>query len=146
MPFKHSATSEEACLLEKGEYDATVKTATPKTSKRTGNAMMEMIIRVFGPDGRREEVFDYLVDSDKAAWKTRNFCVSAGVDYDTGEIDERAIEGASVRILLGVEPAQGGYPAKNKILDYLPREGDSAPPLVAKPEGEFVATDDDVPF
>lgn len=163
MPFNHRASASEDDLFEKGEYDASVKRATPRVSKK-GSNMLELILTVYG-EGRRADVFDYLIDGDSTAWKIRDFCGSAGIDYDAGQIDENAIQGCSVRILLGVEPAQNGYPSKNKVISYLTQE---APPLqepqksqpvgpkpafqrpparsLPSPADDFVVSDDDVPF
>lgn len=147
MPFNYQPRSQEEDLLEPGEYDGEIVSASPKKSKRSGDAMLELVVKIFGSHGRRMDVYDYLVASEKAAWKIRNFCASAGLNYDAGEIDEHALDNASVRVMLGKETAQGGYPAKNKILDYLPRDPSKAPPPSrTAPPAEFQASDDDVPF
>jgi hypothetical protein len=76
---------------------------------------------------------------ESMAWKTRHFCESAGLDYDAGELDEHEVIGKNVRVDITTEK-QPGYKPRNKVVDYLPRDG--APPQ----QEEFVATDADVPF
>lgn len=138
--FKHAPRPEEADLFKKGTYEAVVKGAKERTSQK-GNAMLELLVEVYGPDGKRRSVYDYLVNTDDMAWKTRHFCEAAGQDYERGEIDPASVIDSSVRVVLDIEPAKNGYKAKNKINDYLPL--DKSGPRGPEP---FEASDDDVPF
>lgn len=145
MPFKHKPQAEEDDLLKDGKYEAVVRKAIEGRSKK-GNSMLTLLLEVYAGQ-RRASVYDYLVDVETMAWKTRHFCESAGLDYEAGELELNEVEGCRVFVDLTVEPAQNGFKAKNKVADYLPKDvGHLSPPAGTADQMEFVATDDDVPF
>lgn len=119
MPFHHTPR-EEATTLPDGTYEAAVMKAEEKQSKN-GNDMLEVLVKVFDDDGASILVTDYLVNSDAAAFKIRHFCVSAGIEYDSGEIDTDALPGTTVYVKLKTEKSEQ-YGDRNKIADYVDAE------------------------
>jgi hypothetical protein len=124
-------------MLPPGQYEAVVKVARDKVSKAQ-QEMIELILTVYGADGRQVDVFDYLLSSDDWQWKVRHFCESAGLDYARGELVAAWCTECNVRVNLGVEK-QEGYREKNRVLDYLPRPGTVTATDVR-------VADDDIPF
>jgi len=138
MAFRHRPI-EELDVFPKGEYDAMVISGTEKRSKK-GNDMLELMLKVFHPGGQTKLVYDYLVDIESMAFKTRHFCESAGLDYDAGEIDAAAVADASVRVKL--DSKEDEYGKKNVVRDYVMRSNVPAGQQAAP----FEVTDSDVPF
>lgn len=66
-------------ILPDGEYDFEVLKAEPQTSQ-AGNEMLKLMVRVFDGNGNKIQLFDYLVASDKAAWKIAQFCKATGME------------------------------------------------------------------
>ena len=139
-------------VLAPGVYSFEVMKAEEKTSK-SGNPMIVLDVKLFGPDGEPFYVNDYLLE--KFAFKLRHFCAMTGLldAYQQGSLTAGDCEGrtghAKVAIDKGKPNPQGGnYPDRNAIKDYVP-----APVEAAKPEptdAQLSNTDavvtDDVPF
>ena len=138
-------------LLPKGVYDALVESAEEKVSKK-GNPMIEVTVKVYGD--KEIVVKDWLLPETT---KLINFCESAGLqnEYNAGELTDRSCRQRNLGVKIDVEPAQGEYSPKNKIVGYTKRpvaggSGNGMIPGVdpaqqraaqaARPEG------DDVPF
>jgi hypothetical protein len=140
-------------LWPNGSYDYEIRQATETTSK-AGNAMFSLEVWIYKPDGDRKLVFDYLVASDKAAWKIRSFAASCGLvqQYETGCLMEAEIVGRTGRCTVGTQAASNGYAAKNHITGYLRAEGaamtppDRAPARKPVPAGAGSDLDDIIPF
>lgn len=142
----------EGNLLPLGNYDFEVAGAEEKTSK-SGNDMIELKVRVYDNEGQGRTIFDYLVDTDGAAYKLRHFAYSVGrgPDYEKGELRADALPGLTGKAKVFVKKDKSGqYPDKNAIADYLPPGtalGNGAQaPLTRDPRPEPPAYDPDVPF
>jgi hypothetical protein len=129
----------EAGLLPKGEYPFEVIKAEDKKSKN-GNAMIELSLCVFQPDGETRKVVDYLLS--KVAYKLRHFCDSVGLlpQYQGGTLQAEDCVGRTGNCKIEIKPADS-YPAKNEVKDYITRD---AKPLGNTQEKEEVE-DDDIP-
>jgi hypothetical protein len=133
--MKHTP-AKEVDMFPPGTYEAVVGRAEEKTSQ-AGNEMIELVLRVYGPDGATIPVYDYLISADSSAWKIRHFCKSAGLDYEKGDLSTGECDGQNVRVILAITKDKNGkYPDKNTVKDYLERNGN------AKDGGP----DDDIPF
>jgi len=145
-------------LIQPGNYDFEVEAAVPKTAQ-SGNEMIALTLKVWDHDGIERKVWDYLVDTEKAEWKTRHFCRSTQNEdmYEEGNIDANALVGAagkcSIKIQKGkANPAGGYYPDKNTVGDYLyeeitkPSPQEATEPATTK--GHSAPPDDgeDIPF
>src|SRR6185437_7492859 len=64
--------------LSAGICNFTVVSAIEKLSKTSGLPMLELKLHVWDCHGVEGTVFDYLVSSEKMAWKLRDFCKSIG--------------------------------------------------------------------
>lgn len=130
-------------LRDPGEYDFAVVDAIEKLSK-SGNEMVELKLQMEDKEGRQFTIFDYLVSTESMAYKVRHFAASVGLvaQYDKGDMAAEYMLGRTGRCKLGTKPAKDGYPAQNKVNDYI---GTSA----EEPVKELAAADDfddQIPF
>lgn len=127
-------------LLPPGTYDAVVAAAEEKVSK-SGNSMIELVLKVYTNAGTKN-IYDYLVASDGAGWKIRHFCRSAGLNYETGELDAAQCVDRNVRVELIVKH-QAGYSDKNAVTDYAERANGATPQHTGSTS---FGPDEDIPF
>lgn len=142
------ADDQSANLWPDGEYDFEVKEASEETSN-AGNDMFKLELWIYNQEGGRRIVFDYLVSSEKSAWKIRHFAASCGLlpQYEAGQLIESEIVGRTGRCAIATQPAKDNYPAKNVVRGYVKAAATSrasVPSSRAKaPAGDI---DDDIPF
>ena len=143
---EQEADAQSSGLWPDGEYDYEIREASEETSA-AGNSMIKLEVYIFDRDANRRMVFDYLVNSDGAAWKIRKFAASCGLlpQYEKGDLMANEIVGRTGRCKVGTQAARGEYPAKNVIRDFIKAAGVSIP--VQRREkvvaGEI---DDEIPF
>ncbi len=134
-----------------GVYDYEVREADETTSKQ-GNEMIALQLWVFNKTGQRRVVFDYLVSSEKAAWKIKSFAASCGLlrRYENGELDAEEIVGQCGKLVLATQKATMEWPAKNTVKAYEKAEARADAPRTARaparektPAGDI---DDEIPF
>jgi hypothetical protein len=149
---QEEAEAQSSNLWEDGIYDYEVREATEKTSN-SGNEMIELETWIFDKDGKRKLLFAYLVSSEKAAWKVREFASSCGLleAYDTGTLMASEIVGRTGVCEVGTQPARDGYQAKNVIRTWCHREKSKPAPSPARPANARTKSladdlDDVVPF
>ncbi len=140
-------------ILEPGIYDATVRQAEDCTSK-ADNEMIKLTLVVFGRNGESRTVFAYLLNAMPKPLK--HFCRAVGRInlYEQDLLSAADCCDKSVRVRLGVRPAEGEYEAQNQVKDYLPPGSAPAarPPVVQSqsPPAESGSApndaDSDVPF
>lgn len=120
MRFAPKSEDELNPVFEKGEYDAQVKVAEEKTSKK-GNPMIQIGLQVWHPDGRTTMVNDYLLESTMA--KLLHFCEAAGLRerYDNGDLEDRDCVGKYVRVRLDIEDKPEFGP-KNIVKGYVRKD------------------------
>lgn len=128
-----------------GDYDFTVAEATDKTSKTSGNQMIEVKLKLMRPDGASRNVLDWLLFTPKMMWKNRHAheAVGAAAVWRSGYTDASKLLGRSGRLALQIkdDKDKDGRPIKrNQVKDYLvppsqPQQPAPAPPpLQAAPE------------
>lgn len=119
-------------LRPDGEYPFTVYSAIEKVSK-AGNPMIVVELDVFDPMGNQFSVTDYLMES--MAFKLRHFCYGIGLsaEYDNGTLEAAAIVGRSGSLKLSFQEANGNFPPKNVVKDYIKEPSGSAPKQTIKP-------------
>lgn len=107
--------------VEPGVYPATIKKATEKIAKSSGNEMIEIIWAIDGgPD-----VFDYLTFGPKTAYKVDTFLKATETAPKKGEeieIKANAIEGLRAYLDLRVED-DPQFGRKNKVNKYVTDKG-----------------------
>lgn len=144
-------TEEQAKAQESGVwpddlYDYEVAECTEETS-RNGNEMLHLKVWIFDKSGKRKMLHDYLVSS--AAWKIRQFAASSGLldAFETGNLMEGEIVGRTGVCEVGIEPANGQWPEKNKIKTWCPKEPRKASaPVDRRTKHPAGAIDDEIPF
>lgn len=148
---EQEAEAQSANLWPDGEYDFEVRDATEKESSQ-GNEMTELEVWIYDQSGGRRLVFDYLVATEKSAWKIRRFAASCGLlpQYDRGTLMANEMVGRTGKCLVRTRPAKDGYQAKNIIQDYLKAasmarsaSSPASPSRAKAPAGDI---DDEIPF
>jgi hypothetical protein len=138
---------ESADLMPKGEYDAEILSAEETKSKSSGKPMFKVKLGVYDAGGRQQWVFDYIVCD---TYKLPNIAKACGLfdRYEAGELTAEELQGRDVRVKIGIEPASGDFPAKNKVQDYVykkdgqePDQKTAAPAAMQENESK-----DDIPF
>ena len=147
---EQEADAMSANLWPNGDYDFEVREATEKESA-SGNEMTELEVWIYDTAGGRRLVFDYLVATEKSAWKIRHFAASCGLlpQYERGSLAANEMVGRTGKCTVATQQAKDNYPAKNVIRDYLKATGTpAARPVVSRartpaPAGDI---DDEIPF
>lgn len=149
---EEEAEAQSSNLLVPGTYDYEIRDASEETSA-AGNEMIKVEAIVFDRAGGRCVVFDYLVGSEKAAWKIRHFAASCGLleQYEKGSLIAPEIIGRTGKCVIATRPARDQYSAQNTIRDYVKAAGAparSAAPSSRKPvhAGAGSDLDDEIPF
>ena len=113
-------------LLPKGQYEFKVLNIEKRVSG-SGNDMLAIkLLIVQGNDSRT--LMDYIVMTDKWAFKLKHFCESVGFHkvYEKGEANLISFEGQGGTLKLDIQkgtPKQdgsGNYADKNVVTDYVP--------------------------
>jgi len=116
----------EAGLWPKGEYDFIIvkaeKAVGGPQSKNPGMEYIKFSAQVF-----MDERVRYIggVLHPKMEAQLRHFCVIGGLmdKYEVGTLEPEDCEGVSGRLKLRVKEAEGNFPAKNEIQDFIvPKE------------------------
>ncbi len=132
-------------LLTPGEADFEVLKATEKQSK-SGNDMIELNIKVFDKDGKQTNVFDYLLSSEKFAWKIHQFCDAINKPEwyaENAELTAEKLVGQAGKCKIVIEK-NDEYGDRVKIKNYLVPKN---PVGDVKSSAEFKDCDlDDIPF
>ena len=120
MRFQHHSEQEiqEMSLVEEGTYRFEVIEATDKTSK-SGNEMIAIKLKIWDNNGKERIVFDWLTPAME--FKLRHFCVATGLlnKYESDELNDRDCVGKSGVLELVIKKAEGTYPSKNAVKDYI---------------------------
>jgi hypothetical protein len=154
---EEEAEAQSSDLWPAGEYDFEVREATEKESS-AGNDMTELELWIYDKHGSRRLVFDYLVATEKSAWKLRHFAASCGLlpQYQKGVLMANEMVGRTGKCEIGIRK-QEGYADKNTVRSYLKAAatGEQAqervpgssriksPGRVKAPAGDI---EDDIPF
>jgi len=154
MRFKpvtaEDAAKQESGLWVDGVYDYEVVEAEEKISN-SGNEMTELKVRVLDQSGDYKMLYEYLVNTEKAQFKIRQFAASCGLldAYETGSLMEGEMIGRTGQCEVGTQAAQGTYPAKNRVTRWMPKEGKPAMasrPANARAKSPAGNIDDEIPF
>lgn len=159
MRFQPKSKEELATSLwPKGEYDCEVIDALDHVSKSSGNQGIKLVVRVFNTAGDTIIVYDYLMATEKALFKTLQFCEATGLMpvYEQGELTPEDCLQRGCRVKLKTE-SRTGYDDANKIDAYLPpKTGWQEQPAASAPKetprrSKSLASpsdpgDDDIPF
>ncbi len=135
-------------LLPPGEYPFTTMKSDEvpsKSLKNKGKMMFALKLNVHGPKSD-VHIFDYMAPEWLSPWKVKHYAASVGMlaAYESGELDGTLdkFAGKVGYVKIGIEPAQGNFPAKNVVKDYIVRDAKAKPAVETPPED----MDSSVPF
>jgi hypothetical protein len=106
----------KAGLIPDGEYDATIVSAEDKTSKSSGNPMIEVVVRVYVSGGQTAEITDWLMEA--MIWKMQHLSKAIGHDFEAGNLDPSDVVDQNVRVKVTTQKDEK-YGEQNRIGDYL---------------------------
>lgn len=139
-------------VLPKGEYDFEVAAAEDTVSKKSGNEMIKLTLKVWGEDGKERAVTDYLLGAMEH--KLYHFAHATGLGdlYEAGGLEAIDCEGRSGRVKLKVESSEQ-YGTKNAVVDYVAAKPKAHGDVALKPKPKAALDpdldapeDDDIPF
>lgn len=107
-------------LIPAGDYDFEVLAAQEKESSK-GNPMIVVKLGVYGPNGGKRFVTDYLMEA--LAYKLYHFCEAVGIDYHAGALNADDLPGKCGRVRIKIDEAKDGFDEKNSVKDYIPVSG-----------------------
>jgi hypothetical protein len=158
--------AEANTVWPKGEYEfevlseASFGQKTLETVNRTSNAgndMLQLIVKVYNPDGKTRNVVDYLMET--MGFKLRHACEACGLvdNYNSGELSAHDFIGKIGKLTLDIQPESVGkdgktYSEKNVVKDYVkPASAAAVSHSKAKANAYQAQTtaealDDEVPF
>lgn len=145
-PKTEKQLAEEGMLPADTICDFEVVEAKDTTSK-AGNEMIALQLKVWRPNGSTMLMRDWLVSNMQG--KVLGFAKSVGMRaaYDAGEFHAEDLVGKCGKVKLGIEPAQGDYPARNRVASYVNGEGRAQPPKPGtRGGGKSPADLDEIPF
>ena len=159
MQFQPKTEAEiaEANLWPEGEYgfeildEVTMGTKTYYTmdtkSKKTDADMIQLVVKVYDNEGQFRTIIDYLIASME--FKLRHAAAACGLlpQYETGSLTANDFKGKQGFLKLRIGKAQGDYPAKNEVKDYIAPDSETV--SHAPPPGHPAATapiEDDIQF
>lgn len=132
-----------------GVVDFEIRAAEDTVSKN-GNDMIKLTVDIYNSEGKKQTVFDYLLES--IAYKLRHCADACGLtaQYESGALDAIEFEGKSGKCKINIQKDKSGqYPDKNGIADYLvdeaPAQSAATKPAAAR-KPAMADLDDDIPF
>lgn len=108
-------------VLQPGVYTFQVQDAVHALSQ-SGNWMWKLQLRFEQDKGPDVTVFDYLVENDKNLWKFNQYLDSIGSNLeDSSKLADTIGEIGKASVV--IEKGQNGYADRNKVKQYLPKDG-----------------------
>lgn len=128
--------------IKEGRYVFKVANAEEQTSKN-GNPMIKLDISVRISDYKSLPIFDYLVSTERALFKIKQFCQSVGLDFAGGSISVDDVIGKQGEALFMHETGSDGRKYL-KVAKYI--SIDEPQPHTEPQEQEQPIDDSDIPF
>lgn len=127
-------------IFHEGIYMVEVLRQEEKISK-SGNEMIEIMVKVHGDDGKTEIIYDWLL-----SYKLKSFCEAANLkeEYAKGEVPGSLVIGRMVPAFITIEKATGSFQTERNVIKYYVSE-DKLPPKVARVVADE-PFNDEVPF
>lgn len=150
-------------VLEAGIYPAIVIKAEEKTSKKSGNPMLELHLRCLSEEGKTSIVREYLINTQNMIWKIDRLLWATGRNPQSGssiQIAPHELIGNNIYVRVGIEHgAKMDFNTCEEVMseaealvliDAMKRRPVSAqqlPRQAAKPPYASASRyDDDIPF
>lgn len=145
LNYNPKTEQEISRLFAKGKYVFTVMDYKIIINNKSyqGSEQLNLTLQASQPDGRKTTIYDTIIIHDDWAWKLRHFACSVGLEHEymNDLFDPQQALGKKGYALIGIRAADGSYPEKNIIQDYLITQSD----LNAEPiSGNDL--NDDIPF
>ena len=120
-----AAETSNSSPFPRGDYDFEVTAAAEGVSS-AGNEQFAVELFIYNQEGKRRKIFDYLGIAANMQWKFRQFCEAIGMidKYEAGEINDYEMIDRVGRASIGIQNATAEYPARNRVMKYLPREAE----------------------
>lgn len=117
-------------LLSKSEYEFKVLNVDQKISSSMNDMLVVKLLILQGDGIGTHTLTDYIVMTDKWAFKFKHFCESMGLHkaYEKGELNLKSLEGMLGKLKIDIQKGNprpdgsGNYPDKNIVTDYIPSE------------------------
>ncbi len=124
-----------------GVYPAKIDSLAEDTSKSSGNPMLVAIYKISNGDWKGRLLWDYIVLSDAAAWKLKQFVEAVGLK-NKGSLDTKKLVGTSVRVRVRHDSSEE-FGTRAKVGAVLPLHTDEEEPDDEEPDDdEDDATED----
>ncbi len=113
----------EMSIWPRGDYDFEVikaeRAISSENSKSPGTEFIKINVRIFNAEGAFKFVNGILHPAMDA--QLRRFCVVGNMipKYETGTLEADDCIGVAGKLRLKVKDAEGNYPAKNEISDFI---------------------------
>lgn len=110
-------------ILKPGTYQFECIEASHQVSKKSGNSMLVLQLKVWDETGKSYLVKDWLVGTKEMAFKTKKFLESIGKDelYKSGKIDPEIVLFKTGKLKTGIRKDDQGYEYPN-VMAYLKPE------------------------
>jgi hypothetical protein len=130
--------------LEPGEYDFQVSAANFKISKTNGNEMIELVLKVWDKNGMEHTLYDYLLFSEKMAFKLKHFWESVGKpeNYTFGGCDVNDMDNLCGKLKTILQKSQDNSRMNARVADYVSMKDHTGKTIKTNVE----QMDDDIPF
>lgn len=136
-------------LFPAGIYPFNVDNAEDTVSKKSGNPMLKLQVRIYAEDGGERVLFDYLMPAFPR--KLSEFCKLTGLEaaYKAGALNAQDCIGRQGYVSVKITPAKDGFDPRNEIGFYCAKPEKT---LAGAPAGRLavnsgaLAADDDTPF
>ncbi len=129
-----------------GEYTIEAVSFEDRSGERSynsGNEGIDIQFKIVGPTHENRRIFETFVvtgDNPKVALgRLKAFARGAGMNVETTALSTEAIAAAMNRPLqanIGIEEANNGYPAKNKVKSFLAPDAQPAQQQAAQPQAQ----------
>lgn len=138
---------EESLLLPNGNYGFEIVKAEERKSKSSDNYMFALSLKVFNEDGDAKFVDDYIVFTDRWAFKLRHLAASVGLvaEYEAGTLKDHDLVGKTgVAKIIIQKDKDPEAQSKNAVRDYIVIDKTEVPASTIAQSEE--ALSDKIPF
>jgi hypothetical protein len=134
----------EINLLPDGKYHYEVIDAMDDVSKKSGNEMIKLILRIYDKQDKAHTVYDYLLSAME--FKLLHFCEANDLQskYQSGSLTAEDCISKKGIVEIYMQEASGSYGPKNSVRDYIVNADVLVESSVNQTKDEFFS--DDVPF
>ena len=132
---------------------------TKDTVSKSGNDMIQIVVRVYNDNGQQTHVIDYLLEAFSKKLKGAAYACGLGSQYESGQLEARDFIGKQGNLYLGIQKGRpkddgsGNYPDRNTVTEYARDEQtvtNDAGMQVSKNHSSVQEkqelVDDDIPF